>query len=508
VWNNVNSCFYHNEALLKTETIKSMTPLVKLFHDYGVRSFLSPCYESPQLDLKTADPRNNEVKAWWAKKAGELKTEWPEGAFGGFMFKADSEGQPGPKAYNVPEIQGANLMAKALDTVGAIVIWRAFSHPGRGDVDQYLYQAKRFSQWEGKARDNVVLQLKYGAGDFQSTEPVHALFGKLPSVNKIMEIQATQEYTGQAKHLANLVPMWKNVLDFDTYANGQGSTVAKVLTGHTKKNPSQRIFTGMAAVSNIGDDKTWTGHPMSAANTYGAGRLAWDPSLSGTDITKEWIDLTFGKNDRVEKTLLPMMMRSLDVWENFTSPMGWGWHVGKAKVFGTQHYYMDLSAHNYQFMRANKESIGVPRTCTPKGECYNNYYNSPIKGVYGDVDKCPDKLLLHFHTVNYDHKLHDGRKVGDAIYQGYEHGAAESAKFVDEWDELKDVIDTKSTGMTFAEIKEKLHQAASDARGFAKNGTEWFETTRSGGTPPSFVRDMNKAANMKKKHNLKVGWAR
>merc|ERR1719181_1778368 len=189
----------------------------------------------------------------------ELKTKWPEGSFGGFMFKADSEGQPGPTSYGVPEIEGVNRMARALDNAGGIVIWRAFSHPGRGDADQYRYQAKRFGAWEGKARDNVVLQLKYGAGDFQSTEPVHALFGKLPSVNKIMEIQATQEYTGQAKHVAHLVPMWQDVLKFDTFANGEKSTVATVLTGHLPPNPSRRVFSGIAAVSNIGDDKTWTG---------------------------------------------------------------------------------------------------------------------------------------------------------------------------------------------------------------------------------------------------------
>jgi len=334
------------------------------------------------------------------------------------------------------------------------------------------------------------LQLKYGAGDFQTTEPIHSLFGKLKGVNKIMEIQATQEYTGQARHMTNLVPLWKQALDFDTHLSGEGSTVAKVLTGQMKTKTHNRIFSGIAAVSNLGDHATWTNHPMSAANTYGAGRLAWDPSLAASDVTKEWTHLTFGNDEKVEKKVVPMMMRSLDVWENFTAPLGWGWHVGKAKVFGTQHYYMDMSAHNYQFVGANQEGIGVDRSCKNKGG-YNCYYAEAIQKVYENKDTCPDKLLLQFHHVGYDYVLKDGRKVGDAIYEGFENGAVESAKFEDEWDTLKDVVDTKSTGLTFEEIKEKLHKAAEDARGFAKNGTEWFQVTRSGGIPQSFVREMN-----------------
>merc|ERR1719428_532680 len=346
VWNNVNACVHGNSAYLKNENIKNMAPLATLFMEYGIRSFIVPCYGAPVKlgGLKNIDPLDKEVEQFWENKALTFKKHWPNKSFGGFLVKADTEGMPGPETYGRTELEGANALAKALAPVGGIVIWRAFGHPwdktgsqNAAAKDQALYQFNRFKSWDGKTLDNVVLQIKNGPFDFQAREPVHSLFGAMPRTNLMVEMQATQEYLGQAKHVAHLPTQWEYYLKFNLGEKNLGQIV------------TSKRYSGMAAVSNLGAEKTWTGHPFSAGNTYGFGRLAWDPTLSAETVTNEWVEATFGINEEATQPLVSMLMSSWKNFEKYTSPLGWGWSTSEKILYNkaskrpeSQHYHLQL----------------------------------------------------------------------------------------------------------------------------------------------------------------------
>jgi len=317
VLNNVNACGNGNEQMLASQQIQNRAKLSALLASWGIQTLVSPCFASPIIvgGLKTADPLDAGVIAWWRTKAEEYKQV--SSSFVGLLVKADSEGQPGPAKYGRTELQGANMLADALQPVGAVCVWRAFVHPPGNDAGhQPSYQYNLFHPWNGHFRSNVVVQVKNGPGDFQVREPVDALFGQMGSTNLGLELEATQEYLGQAKHLANLVPQWANYLRFDTMQNGSGTTLADIIHG----NISHRQWTSMAAVSNFGNDPSWVGHPLSAVNAYGFGRLAWDPWQDASTITEEWIRATWGVDPRVVSPLLRMMMASWEVRESGFRP--------------------------------------------------------------------------------------------------------------------------------------------------------------------------------------------
>ena len=480
VWDNVNACGAGNDQILSRKTLASMAPIVQLFFEYGVRSFISPCYASPILvgRLKNADPNDAKVAAWWADTATYINSTWTAESFGGFLVKADCEGQPGPLDYNVTELEGANLMAVALDDIGAICIWRAFAHPHGKDHDQALYQFDLFKDWNGKTRDNVVLQCKNGPFDFQVREPVHSLFGHLDKVNLMLEVEVTQEYLGQARHVAHLPSQWSTYLAFDTQTRGiVNTTLGEVITGKFQLNTTSRKFGGFAGVSNLGIDNTWTNHPFSAANTYGFGRLGWKPALSVEQLTNEWAQATFGMEDpKVAQTVSAIALRSWEAYENYSSSLGWGFSCS-----GT-HYAMDLP-HRQDYINATSVGVGYNRGLPG---AFGSTYSPNIAKQLLDVDTCPEELLLTFHHVPYGHKLkgqkYGGLSVLDWIYSSHVVGAATASAFAAEWAALS-APNTSATGATSEQIEKILTNGAADAKKFSDAVIKFFRGCAAGKCP-------------------------
>ncbi|HVT80975.1 MAG TPA: alpha-glucuronidase, partial [Phycisphaerae bacterium] len=313
VLNNVNA----SATFLSGEYLRKVAAIADVFRPWGIRVYLSANFSAPVIldKLPTADPLNVQVGAWWKRKADEIYALMPD--FGGFLVKANSEGQPGPQDFGRTHADGANMMADALGQRGK-VIWRAFIYNEDVDADRAKRAYIEFTKLEGQFRPNVLLQVKNGPIDFQPREPFHPLFGALPKTPVVAELQATQEYLGQAKHLVYLGTMWKEFLDADTFAKGQGSTVAKVLEG--KVHPYS--VTGMACVLNTGTDANWCGHDFSQANWYAFGRLAWDHTLSAEAIAEEWIRQTFTNHEPGVSRIRSMMMASRENFVSYTMPLG------------------------------------------------------------------------------------------------------------------------------------------------------------------------------------------
>jgi len=379
----------------------------------------------------------------------------------------------GPEHYGRTELDGANAMGKALSKVGGIVMWRAFGHPwaktGSQDSDakdQALYQFNRFKNWDGNTRENVVLQIKNGPFDFQAREPVHSLFGALKNMSLMVEMQATQEYLGQAKHVAHLPSQWEYYL---TKFDLGGKTLSDVVT--------RNKFSGMAAVSNLGADKTWTGHPFSAANTYGFGRLAWDPTLDAETVTKEWVEATFGVNEKATSAMTSMLVSSWTNYEKYSAPLGWGWSTSekieyKGQKPSAQHYHLNLEWAGKVWIKAGSKKVGYDRS---KG--YANTYAPAIAAKIANVDTCPEELLLSFHNVPYDHvlKTKGGVRVIDYILDSYKSGEASNKAYVNTWESLQGLVDCEeSTGMTHKEIAELLQQGVLEAKRFSDDGIKYF----------------------------------
>eukprot|EP00040_Diaphanoeca_grandis_P025746 m.143102 g.143102 ORF g.143102 m.143102 type:complete len:825 (-) comp30289_c0_seq1:330-2804(-) len=479
VWDNVNACGGGNQDILQSAVIASMQPLVELFYEFGIHSFVTPCYSSPIIvgNLTTADPYNPQVAAWWATKAVELRTKW-DGGFRGFLIKADCEGQPGPTKYNRTELEAANALATALAPVDAIIIWRAFAHPPSQSDDQALFQFDLFKSWQGMTLPNVVLQCKNGPFDFQVREPVHSLFSFLSNVSMIVEFEATQEYLGQGRHLAHLPAQWESYLTTDLYFEGKANTtLAGVISGEFNNKP----YNGIAAVSNLGNDFDWTGGAMSAANTYGFGRLAWEPASSTTsaeDITQEWVGAMFGTNVDVMTTLTAMLMTSWRAYENYTSSLGWGFSCSG------NHYDMSLSSRQ-NYINASNVSVGYNRG-VPAG--FGATYNAPLNTTLLSAEQCPDVLLLCFHNVPYDHVLHSGQTVIEYIYESHDAGAAAAQAFVADWESLQGKVDLSTYGnqVTFDDISNQLQNGATDAATWSAQIILWFKDMIAGikPTPP------------------------
>ncbi|MGO4418928.1 alpha-glucuronidase family glycosyl hydrolase, partial [Streptomyces sp. MCAF7] len=315
VINNVNT----PADYLAEPFLTKLAALAGVLRRYGVALYVTANFAAP-IDLgglDTADPLDPAVRGWWTKKAEEIYGRIED--FGGFLVKANSEGRPGPLDYGRTHADGANLLADALRPYGGIVMWRAFVHDSDEKWDRQAYLD--FTPLDGKFADNVVVQIKNGPIDFQVREPAHPLFGSLPRTNSVIELQVTQEYTGHTAHLCYLVPQWKEVLDFDTLRAGEGSTVARVVTGRVH---SYSHF-GFAGVMNFGDARNWTGSHLAAANTHGYGRLSWNPDLSAEDLAAEWTRMTFGNDPHVVETVSALLRDSWRTYEDYTSPLGTGY---------------------------------------------------------------------------------------------------------------------------------------------------------------------------------------
>ncbi|MCX7711782.1 MAG: alpha-glucuronidase [Clostridia bacterium] len=450
VINNVNVHQY--ETRLKTkEYLSSVAKLADIFGKYGIRLFLSINFASPiELgNMETADPLEPSVLEWWKNKTEEIYSYIPD--FGGYMVKADSEFRPGPFTYGRTHADGANMLAEALRPFGGIVIWRCFVYNCLQDWRDYSTDRAKaaydhFKPLDGSFHENVVLQIKNGPMDFQVREPVSPLFGGLEKTNHTLELQITQEYTGQQKHLCYLIPMWKEILDFDTYARGKGSTVKRIVSGSLFKNK----YSGISGISNIGDDANWTGFQLAQSNLYGFGRLAWDPDLSSQAITEEWVRMTYSNDRLVVDIISKMLLDSWRIYENYTSPLGIGWMVNPNHHFGPS-----VDGYEYQkwgtYHRADFAAIGVDRT-VKSGTGYTGQYHNEVAELYENPDTCPEELLLFFHRIPYQYKLKSGETLIQHIYNTHFEGVEQAIELKTQWLLLKDKLQSE----VFEHVLERL----------------------------------------------------
>jgi len=435
--------------LVSPEQIDKVVPLAGILRSYGIKIYISVGFAAPMRvgGLETADPLDAGVKAWWTTAADRIYSRIPD--FGGFLVKADSEGEPGPHHYGRNHAEGANVMAAALKPHGGIVLWRAFVYGGEAaNKDRAAQAFGFFKPLDGKFADNVVLQVKNGPVDFQVREPVAPLFGQMPETGLMLELQITQEYTGHSTHLCYLVPQWKSFLGFDTHANGPGATLATVVDGSVHGY----AHSGIAGVSNFGDSRNWTGHDLAQANAYGYGRLAWNPGIPSEKITDEWIKMTFGTNPAVVETIREMMLGSWEAYENYTSPLGVG------VMCDAEHYGPDPKGRT-PFHCADKDGVGFDRT-EATGSGYASQYHGPVKNMYESLETCPDEQLLFFHHVPYTHRLHSGKTVIQHIYDSHMDGVEAVDGYIAAWKSLKGRIDEERYERVLSRLEKQLKDAS------------------------------------------------
>jgi alpha-glucuronidase len=435
--NNVNA----DPKILAPDFIPQLARVADIFRAYGIQLAVSVNFASPKTlgGLDTFDPLDPKVISWWAKKSDEIYAAIPD--FGGFVLKADSEDRPGPATYHRTAVEGANSLARALKPHGGILFYRGFVYDHHLDWrDPHADRARAafdiFHPLDGQFDSNVILQIKNGPIDFQVREPASPLFGGLEKTNQAVELQITQEYLGQGRHLVFLPPMWKATLDFDMHANGPGTPVKAIVAG--KVFPNTRG--GFVGVSNVGLDSTWLGSYLSAANLYGFGRLAWNPNLSAQQIAEEWTRLTFGDNPAVVNTIVELQTSSWKMYEDYTGPLG----AGTLTAIAGDHYEPSVESSERngwgQWHRADATGIGMDRTVAT-GTGYAAQYRPAVAEMFESLADCPDALLLFFHHVPYTYKLHSGKTVIQHIYDSHYDGAARAEENVLRWKTLQGKMD-------------------------------------------------------------------
>lgn len=459
--NNVNVSRAAVE-LLTPRHLGRLRELAGVLRPFGLRIVLSVNFASPVLigGLPSADPADAAVGRWWAAIAQQVYRYIPD--LVGFLVKASSEGQPGPHSYGRSQAEGANVLARALAPFGGTVIWRSFVYDSAQDwrdtkTDRAKAAFNEFAPLDGAFAPNVALQVKSGPMDFQVREPPSPLLGAMPMTAKLLEVQITQEYTGQQVHVCYLPPSWKEVLDFDTHALGQGSTVAELVV-RGRPAASQGVqAAGMAGVANVGDDPNWTGHLLAQANLYGFGRLAWAPSLSAQEVAKEWSKLSFGLDEEVTQAVTSLLMRSWPVYESYTSPLGLGWMV-------TPHTHYGPSPEGYEYSRwgtyhrADRDAIGIDRT-RAAGTGFTGQYHEPWSSVFEDPERCPEELLLFFHRLAYSHTLHSGKTLAQHVYDSHFQGVEMVRDFLGTWRHLEGKLNPAAFASVEQRLEEQLRSA-------------------------------------------------
>ena len=417
VLNNVNS----NADILTPPFLAKVKALADIFRPYGIRVHLSARFNAPMAigGLPTADPLDPRVRAWWRAKADEIYRLIPD--FGGFLVKANSEGQPGPQDFGRSHADGANLLADAVAPHGGIVMWRAFVYSSAAGTDRAAQAYDEFHPLDGRFRDNVIVQVKNGPIDFQPREPFSPLFGAMPQTPLAIELQLTKEYLGFATHLAYLGTMWEEVLDADTFANGEGSTVARVVDGSLHRSR----HTAIAGVANIGNVRNWTGSQFNQADWYAFGRLAWNPGASARDIAEEWTRMTWGNDPALVEPIVGMMMESRQAVVDYMTPLGLAHLMATGHHYGPGPWISDLGRPDWNpvyYHRADGEGIGFDRT--PAGTNSLAQYAAPVRERWGNPATVGDDYLLWFHHVPWDHRLANGRTVWDELVTRYTGGVA------------------------------------------------------------------------------------
>lgn len=434
VVNNVNAV----ATILKPEYIDKARVLADVLRPYGIRLFLAVRFSSPiELGgLGTADPLDPAVRAWWRGKAEEIYRVIPD--FGGFLVKANSEGQPGPIDYGRNHADGANALAEALRPHGGVVLWRAFVYSERDATDRAKQAWNQLRGLDGRFADNVVLQVKNGPIDFQPREPFHPLFGAMPATALGMEFQITKEYLGFATHLAYLGPLYEEVLKADTFTAGEGSTVARIIAD----TGGGRRLTAMAGVANTGRDRNWSGSQFDQANWFAFGRLAWNPEASAADIASEWIRRTFDVDAAGQATVLGMMMASREAVVDYMTPLGLAHLMGTGHHYGPAPWVSELSRPEWNpvyYHRADAGGIGFDRTTS--GSNAIEQYAAPLAARFGDVGRVPQNLLLWFHRVPWQQRLSTGRTLWEELLHHYERGVQTVGSWQAQWAGLAGQVD-------------------------------------------------------------------
>lgn len=447
VLNNVNA----SPEILSADYLQKVRKLADVFRPYGIKVYLSVNFASPMKlgGLSTADPLDEEVARWWKEKVQEIYGLIPD--FGGFLVKANSEGQPGPCDYGRTHAEGANMLAEALKPYGGIVMWRAFVY-SPSDADRAKQAYLEFQPLDGRFRDNVMVQVKNGPIDFQPREPYSPLFGAMPHTPLMVEFQITQEYLGHSNHLAYLATMWN---EFYRYVQ-----------------PSS--LKGVAGVVNVGDNVNWCGHDFAQANWYAYGRLAWNPDLSAEEIAREWLAQTFTTDRRFVEPMTQVMMESREAVVDYMMPLGlhhifaWGHHYGPepwCEVPGARADWLPSYYH-----QADKEGLGFDRSRT--GSDAVSQYPDSLARVFDSLEQCPEEYLLWFHHVNWNQKLRSGRSLWDELCYKYQKGVDEVRAFQRIWKDMQPYVDAER----YQAVVERLDIQARDAVWWKDACLEYFRT--------------------------------
>ena len=487
VLNNVNA----SARFMTKEYLAKVKALADVFRPYGIQVFLSINFASPKIlgKLKTSDPLDPQVRTWWNNKAKEVYSFIPD--FGGFLVKANSEGEPGPQEFGRTHADGANMLAEAVKPFNGLVIWRAFVYGPDPKGDRFKEAYNDFKPLDGTFAKNVIVQVKNGPIDFMPREPFHPLFGAMPKTPLAMEFQITQEYLGFSTNLVFLPSLFKEVLDSDTYANGKGSTVAKVVDGSVHNYP----ITAIAGVANTGSDRNWTGHLMSQANWYGYGRLAWNHEISPEQIADEWIKMTLTKDPSSYKIIKNILLKSRETYVNFTNPLGLHHIMGQSIHFGMEPWLERSARPDWTaiyYHRADSLGIGFDRTS--KGNNALGLYAQEVQNQWNNPQKIDLNYLLWFHHVGWNQKLSTGKTLWDELCTRYYTGVEEVEKMQNEWNQVKTNMDAE----IFEDVKGRLAAQHREALNWRDACVLYFQTYSKQPIPAPFKKPERTLDEMKK----------
>lgn len=423
--NNVNA----DPRILTPQYLRKVASIANAFRPYGIHVYLTARFSAPIEigGLRTADPLDPKVRVWWASKADEIYRLIPD--FGGFLVKANSEGQPGPQTYGRSHADGANMLADALAPHRGTVLWRAFVYSGAVKEDRAKQAYDEFRPLEGRFRSNVILQVKNGPIDFQPREPFHPLFGRMPHTNVAFEVQLTREYLEQGSGIVFLAPMWSEVLKADTCSPRCGT-------------PVRATIKAVAGVSNVGSDRNWTGNHFDQANWYAFGRLAWNPAASPAAIAEEWTKLTWGNDPRLVGPVIAMMLSSREAMVDGMTPLGLHHQMATDHHYGPGPWICDLAEPSWNpcyYNRGDSRGIGFDRTAF--GSDAVSQYAPEVERCFADVKCIPDKYLLWFHHVPWTYRMQSGRSLWDELVAHYDRGIAAVVGMKEEWDRLRPLVD-------------------------------------------------------------------
>lgn len=476
VLTNVNA----NAISLTTPYLYKAAALAKVFRPYGIRVFLTARFSAPVEigGLKTADPADPDVQRWWQAKAAEIYKIIPD--FGGLLVKANSEGQPGPQDYGRTHADGANMLADAVKPFGGTVIWRAFVYSHEEPDDRAKQAYSEFVPLDGKFRDNVLVQVKNGAIDFQPREPFHPLFGAMPKTPLAMEFQITKEYLGFATHLVYLGSFYEEVLRADTYRPRKGATIAKVCDGSLHNYAR----TAIAGVANTGTDRNWSGSHFDQANWYAFGRLAWNPMQSSKAIAEDWVRMTFSNDAKFVEPVVAMMMKSHEAVVDYMTPLGLHHVMGRGHHYGPGPWVQGGPRADWTsvyYHRADAKGIGFDRTAT--GSNAVAQYAAQVAAEFSDLKRVPEQFLLWFHHVPWDYRTQSGRILWDELVYRYTRGVDSVGEMAQTWQGLAPFVDAER----HAQVATFLRIQQQEAKWWRDASIAYFQTFSKRPLPSGFA---------------------